>query len=104
MTETVAESKEVLAAIELATLPDEESILAVHNILKSVPVLREGGFVEKWGEEFNCRVWVKEALERLIEDGVVDFEGVGELEERAVAVARWVCSMGMRELVGLENI
>lgn len=104
MIDTVVGSKDVLVAIKLATIPDEDSLVAIFHSLCDIYVPRDGGFVEKWGEDFGCKVWVKEALERLIRDGVVEFEGgVDELEDRAVAVVRRVCSTGVRELVDLRD-
>ncbi|RJE17512.1 hypothetical protein PHISCL_10153 [Aspergillus sclerotialis] len=103
--DTLVQSSDVLVAIKLASLPDEESLVAVFLAVCAIYVPREGGFVEKWGEDFGCKVWVKEALEKLISDGLVEFEGgVNELEERAVAIVRMACSEGVRVLVDLRDI
>lgn len=69
-------------AEQLAESLDEDTISAMHNVLKDIPVQRDGGFVPKWGENFTCRVWVKEAL-----DALISFTSVNDLEQEAIRVA-----------------
>lgn len=56
MTETLVESRSILVALEVVENLGEDKIPAIHNILKEIPVQRDGGFVPKQGEDFDCKV------------------------------------------------
>lgn len=79
-------------------LPDEGTISAMHNTLRTVPVPRDGGFVPEWGENFNCRVWVKMALDNLESERLLTFTSVDDLEQETLRNAIGASSIGKRRL------
>ena len=102
MTSGVVDSKQILAAIELAILPDEDKIDIAHKALKDVPVSPDGDFCERWGEHFTCRIWVKKALEKLKTVGVLNFSSADELEQEAIRIVSGAARTGQRTLAESE--
>lgn len=65
MSDTIPSSQDIMTALEIGRGLTENQISEIHNILVGVPVVIDGGYVPRWGENFTCRVWIKEALEAL---------------------------------------
>ena len=100
MTENVSSSRNIMTAIEIARGLTEGQISEIHNILVGVPVGEDGGYVQRWGENFTCRVWVKEALEALRSAGWIYNVDVTEIEDEAIRGASAAVSTGTREVYG----
>lgn len=98
MTEGLVQTRSIRAAVKLASLPGEDTISAIHNTLKTVPVQRNGEFVQKWGENFTCRVWVKEALETLKHKQLISFSSIDHLEQTIISKGIQANSLGTRML------
>ncbi|KAK2755521.1 hypothetical protein FQN54_006461 [Arachnomyces sp. PD_36] len=98
LTDGVANSRQIIAAVELGMLSGEDKIDLAHKALMEVPVSRGGDYCEKWGEHFTCRIWVKEALEKLKAVGVVNFSSVDQVEEEAIRIAGGATRVGRRVL------
>ncbi|KAK0122469.1 hypothetical protein ONS95_010701 [Cadophora gregata] len=104
MTENVIGSQTILGALQIATGIDENQSTTVHNIILGTPVLRQGGFVPQWNENFRCRVWVKDALERLRVAGFIPDCDVQDLEDEADSFGRQTKNIGRRGVVEVSRM
>ncbi|KAH6717564.1 hypothetical protein BKA61DRAFT_474738 [Leptodontidium sp. MPI-SDFR-AT-0119] len=103
MTENVVGSQSIIVALQIGSGIDESQSTAVHGIITSTPVLRQGGFVARWNENFRCRVWVKDAIERLrVADFVPDCD-VQDIEDEADSVARQAKNMDQRGIIQVSR-
>ncbi|CZR69953.1 uncharacterized protein PAC_19854 [Phialocephala subalpina] len=71
MTENVASSQNILGGLLIKRRIDENMQDQIHNVLTRVPCPPQGGYIQQWGENFRCRVWVKDAIERLRMAGLI---------------------------------
>ncbi|PGG95412.1 hypothetical protein AJ79_10072 [Helicocarpus griseus UAMH5409] len=99
LTDGIIGSRTIHAVVELAKVQDEDTIKAMHDALKDVPVERNGDFVQKCGENFTCRVWVKEALDTLRSKGLISFDSVNDLEHEVIATGNATNRIGTRLLL-----
>jgi hypothetical protein len=99
MTENVVDHLNIIAALQIGGSIEEQWAEAVHNILIAVPVIAEGGLDPRWGQNFTCRVWVLEAVDRLRLANLVPDEPSLEVEEDAFNAARAASSSGTRRMV-----
>lgn len=99
MTENVVDSLNIIAALQIGGGIEEQWAEAVHNILIAVPVIVDGGLDPRWGQNFTCRVWVLEAVERLRLANLIPDEPALEVEEDAFNAARAASSSGTRRMV-----
>jgi hypothetical protein len=83
MTETIASLRTIMTALEIARGLTESQIEAIHNILREVPVMENGGYVPRWGVNFTCRVWVKDTLDALRSAGWIHNVDVEVIEDEA---------------------
>ncbi|TAQ84414.1 hypothetical protein B7494_g7249 [Chlorociboria aeruginascens] len=71
MIEDIAASREIVAALKVSRFLTEEQIARIHDVLVGVNVIVDGAWVEKWGETFNSRVWIKEALDAMRKEKLI---------------------------------
>lgn len=100
MTESVVSSLNIKAALHFGAQPPppehEGWADAVHDVLINVPVIPDGGHDPNWGENFTCRVWVLEAIDRLRRAGLISSSPAREVEDDAWALAHSAISTARR--------
>ncbi|KAG4429124.1 hypothetical protein IFR05_015392 [Cadophora sp. M221] len=103
MTENVVGSQSIIVALQIGSGIDESQSSVVHSIITDTLVLRQGGFVPRWSENFRCCVWVKNAVERLRVAGFVPDCDVQDLEDEADSVARQAKNMRQRGVIQVSR-
>jgi len=98
MTENVVSSRNIVAALQIGTGLANDAADAAHNILSRLPVIIDGSYDSKWGENFTCRVWVLEAVDRLCQHRLIANEEAREVQDDAFRLARAATSTGERKM------
>lgn len=106
MTPVIPDERAVILALQIAKELAEEDVAVLDEVVNATRVGAVGEWSESWGEEFSCRVWVKEVLANLrmvAETGEVvvvqqnsDIDG---LESEALSLARGCMRSGERRLL-----
>ncbi|TVY85913.1 hypothetical protein LAWI1_G008756 [Lachnellula willkommii] len=98
MTENVVSSRNIIAALLIGRGLQNDTADAAHRIMASVPVIADGSYDSRWGENFTCRVWVLEAVDRLRQNRLIPNEEARELQDDAFRLARSATSNGTRQM------
>ncbi|TVY34618.1 hypothetical protein LOCC1_G008309 [Lachnellula occidentalis] len=104
MTENVASSVNILAGLMIKRHIDENMQDQIHNVLTQVPCPPEGGYISQWGENFRCRIWVKDAVERLRLAGLIEDYPTEDIWDEAHNLGLSARSNGKRGLLQLSQI
>lgn len=106
MTAVIVDERAVILALEIARDLAEDDIGVLDEVVKATRVGCVGEWNEKWGEEFSCRVWIKEVLENLrmvAEKGkVVIVPGdcsIADLVDEATLLAKSCMASGQTRLL-----
>jgi len=70
--------------------------------LTEINVVPDGSYMPRWQEDFTCRVWVKDALEKLREKGWIANVNVAHVEEEARRGAIAAVTTRVREVYQSE--
>ncbi|TVY84939.1 hypothetical protein LSUE1_G001440 [Lachnellula suecica] len=98
MTENVISSRSIVAALQIGSGIQNDTADTAHRIMAAVPVISDGSHDSKWGEDFTCRVWVLEAVERLRQQRLVANEEAREVQDDAFRLARSATSTGQKKM------
>lgn len=106
ITPVVPDEPAVILALQIAQGLTEEEIAVLDEVVNATRVGEVGEWNQTWGEEFSCRVWVKEILENLRmatktgQAGILqeDYDVAG-VESEALSCAKGCMRSGERRLL-----
>lgn len=103
MTENVVSSINILAGLMIQRHIDESMQDQIHNVLMQVPCPPEGGYVSQWGENFRCRIWVKDAVDRLRLAGLIEDYPTEQIWNEAFRLGERARARGRRRVLELSR-
>ncbi|TVY40753.1 hypothetical protein LOCC1_G006081 [Lachnellula occidentalis] len=98
MIEHAVFSRDIVAALLIGTGLQDDAADAAHRIVTSAPVIADGSHDSKWGENFTCRIWILEAVDRLRGNGLIPDEEAREVQDDAFRLAMSATSTGTRKM------
>lgn len=98
--ETLPYSTHVLLAVRIGSLRDEDELALAHSLLTAISTPWEGERWEKWARPWTCKTWVKEAVQVLLDNGLVALRCTPqELEDELSARVKGVQNGGLSQVM-----
>jgi hypothetical protein len=88
---TLSSSESVAAAVVIGQVPPNRTIEDLERILKSIPMDVVPVEDSHWADKFDCRIWLREGVRRLVREGWIKCRDVNALEDEVQMYGEATC-------------